>query len=614
MLAAYERSLESPDCSGEDVAVLGLCLLRLGEYQRSIQQAETDLVSLENTLGELTLARHRNMRISLVLAFLAALAAAIIMLRRIIRLHTELRRDHAARESAEEQAKESQSNMNCMLDSIADAVISTDLESRVTRINPVACKLTGWSLIEALGQPLERIFVAINDATGAPVPNPAERALHDGGPSNWEGNTRISSRDGVERIVSIGASPILNPEGKQEGAVVIFRDITEQNRLELRIRNDQRSDSVGKLASGVAHEINNVLQIVRANLAFAQDPRSTASESTECLAQIDQATRRAADLTRKLLIFSRKHPMRLAEGNVLRFVEALAPALRKQLGEKIVLELLFPEALPLVRIDQRLFELAFCNLCDNARDAMPQGGKVSIELSLIRFTTQEVEAYPWARPGSFVQFTFADTGRGMDQETLRRIFEPFYTTKSLAVATGLGLSVVQGIIQQHEGFVHAFSEEDRGSTFRIFVPAAHQDELVSKGDPLVNNPYKGKQILFADDDAPLRGLIATVLRRDGYEVRIAADGDDACSIATDSQNHFDMLILDVVMPRLGGVEAARRIQALRTGVSVILCTGHGRGPQSEHLRADPSWRVVNKPLVPETLLRVIRESFEAQQH
>ncbi len=610
MVAAYEQVLFSPERPGEEVALLGLTLYRLTEYQRAIQQAEGDLGNIERTLGEVAQQRHRNMRISMVIAFVAAMVASALLLRRIIRLHAEVSRDHEARVEAEAKARQSEADLNSMLDSIADAVISTDCEGRITRMNPVACRLTGWSMANAAGLPLGQIFIAVNEATGAVVPNPAERALQEGGPSVWEGNSRLTSRDGVERVVSIGASPIRDASGVQRGAVVIFRDITEQSRMEHRIRNDQRTDSVGKLASGVAHEVNNVLQIVRANLAFAQDPRSSATESAECLSQIDQATRRAADLTRKLLIFSRKHPMRLAEGNLMRFVEGLCPAMRKQLGEKVHLDLNFQEDLPLVRLDQRLLELAFSNLCDNARDSMPQGGKVAVELSQIYFSQQEVEAYPWARPGAFVQITFSDTGRGMDQETLRRIFEPFYTTKSLAVATGLGLSVVLGIVQQHEGFIHAFSEEGRGSTFRIFIPAAHQEELPVPGPAISEMEGHGRRILFADDDAPLRGLVATVLRRSGYEVRVAADGDEACSVAMDPHNHFDMIILDVVMPRLSGIEAARRILGIKPGLPVILCTGHGKGPRTEHFKLEPGWHLVNKPLVPSVLLQVMKGIFD----
>jgi len=606
MTAAYQQVLTTTRADDTDVANLGLSLARLADYQRSIQLAENDLTVLNLTLSKQGEQKLVHLRIAMGMAVLGLMGVVYFALRRITALHVELSRDHTAIEQVEQRLRASEADLRCMLDSIADAVIATDLQGRITRMNPVACRLTGFSFEQASGQVLVDVLHASHEHSGIPLQSPVERALENGGRLVKDGALRIVSSEGDEHLAELTATPIRGPKGSLQGVAVVFRDITEQVRTEQRLRNDQRSDSIMKLAGGVSHEVNNVLQVIRTNLAFAQDPRSGTEETADCLSQIDRATRKASDLTRKLLIFARKHPVRLSEGSVVKSIESCLPALRKLAGERIQIEVDLPDNAAPVRLDQRMLELALTCILENSVEAMPGGGTIRIEVSTFAFTQEEVHAYSWARPGQFMQVAISDNGPGMDEQAVRRACEPFYSTKSLLQHSGLGLSVVQGIMSQHDGFVQLFSEPARGTTVRLFLPHAYQEPVRRMLLPAPREHTRTRLVLLADDDASLRSLMAGILRKAGFAVRIACNGEEAKAIHQSATETFDLAILDVMMPKLDGPSTARAMRSRQPGLPIMVCTGHGGAALGEQLHSEQGWTLISKPIDPEKfLLKVI---------
>lgn len=607
MTAAYHQVLTTTRANDTDVANLGLSLARLADYQRSIQLAETDLTVLNQTLSTLGEQKLMHLRIAMGVAVLGLMCLVYFALRRITALHVELSRDHAAIEQGEQRLRASEADLRCMLDSIADAVIATDLQGRVTRMNPVACRLTGFTYEQASGQVLVDVLHASHEHSGIPLQSPIERALENGGRLVKDKALRIVSREGDEHLAELTATPIRGPKGTLQGVAVVFRDITEQARNEQRLRNDQRSDSIMKLASGVSHEVNNVLQVIRTNLAFAQDPRSGAEETADCLRQIDHATRKASDLTRKLLIFARKHPVRLSEGSVIKVIESCLPSLRKIAGERIKIDVDLPESAAPVRMDPRMMELALTCILENSAEAMPSGGVIRIEVSPFAFTQEEVHAYGWARPGQFVQIAISDNGPGMDEQAVQRACEPFYSTKALLQHSGLGLAVMQGIINQHEGLAQVFSEPARGTTVRLFLPYAYQEPVRRMLLPAPKDHSRTRLVLLADDDASLRSLMAGLLRKAGFAVRIACNGEEAKAIHQGTTETFDLAILDVMMPKLDGTSTARALKARQPGLPIMVCTGHGGAALEDQLRSEQGWTLISKPIDPEKFLLKVAE-------
>jgi len=258
-------------------------------------------------------------------------------------------------------------------------------------------------------------------------------------------------------------------------------------------------------------------------------------------------------------------------------------------------------------------EQVLLNLCVNARDAMPKGGRLGIELRNTDINAEECSAWPWARPGRYVKLSIADTGTGMSKETLSRIFEPFFTTKAVGKGSGLGLSVVQGIVQQHGGFLHAYSEPDLGTTFSLFIPSqrpsglpaelrANESERVGTG--------ANQLVLLVEDEAPVRFVASAILRRNSYRVLPAGDGEEALRLAVSQLPEIAVAVLDVVMPRLGGIDAARRLQELKPGLPILLCTGYAGGITLPELGENGNWRLLNKPYSNQELLVQVKQAIE----
>ncbi|HLP01930.1 MAG TPA: ATP-binding protein [Opitutaceae bacterium] len=513
---------------------------------------------------------------------------------------------------AERRLRAGEADLRNVLDSIGDAVVVTDAAARVQRINPVAGRLAGIAVDEARGKAFGEVLRLREPGAETPCPDPILRVLGAARGSTVEpGRAELTSPDGKPVIVEYTAAPVRNEQGLACGAVLALRDVTAQQRTEAQLRQAQKMEAVGRLVGGVAHDFNNLLLVIRGSLELARQPGTDAQEGASYLHEVDEAARRAAELTQQLLAFSRQQKLQVRPTDLATLLAGMTKLVRRVLTESIRVEMRGPAAGCWANVDAGQIEQVIMNLCVNARDAMPDGGSIQLEIGRAQFAAADLASYPWTRPGDYHVLTVTDTGAGMDQETQRRIFEPFFSTKPVGRGTGLGLSVVQGIVQQHEGLINVYSEVGRGTTFRIYLPAI----AAPTGEPLVSasgaseakpDEGRGYTILLAEDEPAVRRIASGGLRSHGYRVLEVADGEEACAVAAAHSGPIAVAVLDVVMPRLGGPEAARRLQNLRPKMPILLCSGYpGTMPNEAEVPTD--WRWLAKPYPMGDLLARVRE-------
>jgi CheY-like chemotaxis protein len=309
-----------------------------------------------------------------------------------------------------------------------------------------------------------------------------------------------------------------------------------------------------------------------------------------------------------LLAFGRRQHLEMKVIDLSLLINGLLKMIRRLIGASIEVSFSASTNVFWTRADSGQIEQVILNLCINARDAMPKGGRLVIELDRTSFSVEDVADHPWLRSGDFVQLSISDTGCGMDKATLARIFEPFYTTKPLGKGTGLGLSVVQGVVQQHKGMINVYSEPEHGTTFRIYLPEALRPSAQAElGAPTVVSVKPGLTILFAEDDAVVRSTTTTLLRRSGYKVVPVGDGQEACEFVENGQ-HCDLALLDIVMPKMSGLEAAQIIRTKISGIPVVLCSGYS-AKIVESGQISDDFRFLGKPYSGEELLRTLASAL-----
>src|SRR6478735_5277337 len=383
--------------------------------------------------------------------------------------------------------------------------------------------------------------------------------------------------------------------------------VTDHRATESQLRHSQKMDAVGQLAGGVAHDFNNLLCAILANTSLAGDFTSGAPEVAEHLEEIEAAAERAADLTKQLLAFSRRQPLRPMPVDLNDLVRGLMKMLRRLLPESIEIDSVPGHDLPCVNADPGQLEQVIVNLCVNARDAMERGGRLTIETESVLIDTRYCESHPWAKPGRYVLLRVTDTGVGMTAEVRERAFEPFFTTKTYQ-GTGLGLATVYGIVQQHEGMVHLYSEPGVGTTFKVFLPV-HTRPAENVGNKLEPLPPRGREtILLAEDEDLVRSAVVQILQRAGYRTIAAANGIDAIARLRDETGPVDLALLDVVMPGLGGPETWEQLRVLRPTLRVLFSSGYA---DDRYRRLLPSGAVLlEKPFRAEDLLHRVRNALD----
>ena len=411
---------------------------------------------------------------------------------------------------------------------------------------------------------------------------------------------------------------ILNDKGEVIEFQGTGRDITKRKQAEdqrdktdAQLRHAQKMEAVGQLAGGVAHDFNNLLQVIQGYTDLALNDVDADSPAHAEMEEVMKASKRAAALINQLLAFSRRQVLDLDDLDLNGVIRDITRMLRRVIGEHITLEAISGHDLGTVCADRGQVEQILINLCVNARDAMPMGGKITIETENVQIDEKFCESHPWAKPGRYVLLSVTDTGCGINKETLAHIFEPFYTTKGVGKGTGLGLATVYGLVNQHGGMVHVYSEIDKGTTFKVYlVPAERAATAV---DHKIKGPVQGgtETILLAEDDTCVRNLSKIILEKAGYTVLAAVDGEEALRVFKDRADEIDLALLDVIMPKLGGQAVFNHILEQRPDIRVLFSSGYSINAVHTDFVLDKGLQFIQKPYQRDDLLRKVRDALDA---
>jgi PAS domain S-box-containing protein len=426
---------------------------------------------------------------------------------------------------------------------------------------------------------------------------------------------RLRHKNGQWRILESTASAIRDSRGQVEKLVVVNRDITERKQLEQQLYLSQKLEAIGRLSGGIAHDFNNLLGVIIGYSQVLQGIVGKGDEFSEAALEIRKAGDRAASLTRQLLAFSRKQVLEPTVLDLNTDVVEIEKMLRRLIGENIEMKIVLSPGLGRVKVDRVQIEQVILNLAVNARDAMPDGGHLTIETSNAVLGEAEIQRYPYVLAGEYTMLGVRDTGCGMDQETQSHIFEPFFTTKESGKGTGLGLATAYGVIKQSGGYLWVDSSPGQGSFFKLYLPqVAEAAEAPSKiASPPTPAPALGSQtILLVEDEQSLRKLTHKILKDVGYAVLEAEGGSKALEIAEQYKSKIDLLLTDVIMPGINGRLLAEKLSAARPDMKILYMSGYAEGEIARHGLLQPSIQLLRKPFTCEELTQRVQQVMNAK--
>jgi PAS domain S-box-containing protein len=501
-----------------------------------------------------------------------------------------------------ETLQQSEARFRSIIEHASDFILILDAEGRVRYASP--------SSERALGQnePLagRSIFELVTSADEVALKNFLERAKEKGETQNSI-ELRTSLAVTPPRVLQVSATNLLQ-EPAVAGIVLNAREITEVKRLEEQLRQAQRMEAIGTLSGGVAHDFNNLLTVIRGYTNQLLESPQNPPESRMQIKRIDEAAERASSLTRQLLAFSRRQVLQPKVFDINELVTNLDQMLRRLIGEHIEMKTVAAKEPCLVKVDAGQIEQVIMNIAINARDAMPQGGRLTLETAHLELDTVFAAEVAGAMPGPYVMLAVSDTGEGMDAETKAHIFEPFFTTKGLGKGTGLGLSTVYGIVKQSGGYISVYSELARGSTFKVYLPRALDAVKPRRKEEPSNADARGQEtILVVEDEPMIRELIETMLQSRGYSVLIVDDPLKAAAFAAEHAGPIHLLLTDVVMPGISGREIAAQISTRRPEMKIIFVSGYTPNAIVHHGILDENLNFLQKPFTAVTLTNKVRE-------
>jgi two-component system, cell cycle sensor histidine kinase and response regulator CckA len=492
------------------------------------------------------------------------------------------------------------------IEQAAEIVVVTDPAGTIEYVNPAFERVTGYSHNEVLTQ---NPRILKSDKQDAAFYRDLWATISSG--STWRGRIVNKHKNGMLYTEDATISPVRDASGRIVNYVAVKRDITHDLELEEQVRQSQKMDAIGHLAGGVAHDFNNILQAMIGYGDLLLDRLPKNEDLYEFASEIARGAERAAALTRQLLMFSRRQVMQQQSMDLNAIVENLLKMLRRLLGEDIRLKWIPGNLIGAIYADAGMMDQVLMNLCINARDAMSARGVLTIETQNVLIDSEYCANHIWVTPGRFVLLSISDTGCGMNKDTLDRIFEPFFTTKEPGKGTGLGLATVYGIVKQHKGMVNVYSELGKGTVFKIYLPLC--ERKAEEVSPIVEEPDPGghETILLAEDDEFVRGMAVRILERAGYKVLEAKDGEEAVAVFKENPDCIALLLLDVVMPNLGGNDAFKCIRAIRPGVPALFTSGYSENAVHTNFVLHEGVKLIQKPYAPGVLLRRIRAVLDS---
>ncbi len=513
-----------------------------------------------------------------------------------------LRDSHGRLRSQQAELRASEALYRGLIDLAADAIVVSAPAGELVEANRRASELTGHTREELLSLSLESLFTAAELER-----SPFRRDLTDQGQIVVV-ERRLTRKDGTGVPVEMSSRRM--PDGKYQ---TILRDVSERHRaeaeraaLEARLRQSQKMEAVGRLAGGVAHDFNNLLTAITGSLALALRDVTPEARAHRWLKETDKAAWRAAALTHQLLAFSRQQVIAPRVLDLRSLVEGAGSMLARMIGEDVALRTRIADEPCLVEVDQGQLEQVLLNLAANARDAMPDGGTLTIEVD--RATAAAAPSR--VLQGPFVVLSVSDTGLGMSEEVRARIFEPFFTTKAAGSGTGLGLAMAYGAVEQNGGSIEVSSEPGKGATFRIFLPEARA-EKAARPVPRADVPRGNETVLLVEDETTVRDVTREQLESLGYRVLSCANAAEALVVAAGHAEPLHLLLTDVVMPGMNGRELAARLTQSRPGLRVLFTSGYGEDVISRHGVLEPGVLLLQKPYALPKLAGLVRTALSA---
>jgi PAS domain S-box-containing protein len=511
-------------------------------------------------------------------------------------------------------AEENRARLAAIVESSEDAIVSTSLAGVITSWNHGAERLYGYSARDVIGKTIPALVPSGSAAE-------EEARILAGvarGDSIGAVETRRCRKDGSLVEVALTISPMRDRNGAVSGASAIARDLTARRateatllRTEEQFRQAQKMEAVGRLAGGVAHDFNNLLSVILGYTILALQDLTPGAVLYDDIQEIKTAAERAAALTRQLLAFSRQQILQPRVVDLAQIIMGMKAMLSRLIGEDIELSTSTTPELGRVLADPGQIEQVVMNLAVNARDAMPDGGKLTIELSNVQLAPTQASSPLGAVPGDYVMLAVSDTGMGMDLKTRARIFDPFFTTKEPGKGTGLGLSTVLGIVQQSGGNVSVYSELGAGTTFKVYLPRTDRALVAAPGSEPAITLGGTETILLVEDEEQVRVVASAILRRSGYQVLEASNGEEALLLLKDSSVKIELLLTDVVMPRMSGRKLAEQVARLRPALKLLFASGYTDDAVVRHGVLDAGVAFLQKPFTPHALLSKVRQVLDA---